>query len=69
MNKIPKFGKILIVDDDEDVLFAARLFLKRHFALVQTVDKIVLVNGLHAGPGRVLKEGDLVFVLPEVDGG
>ncbi len=31
-----KYGKILIVDDDEDVLFAARLFLKQHFALVQT---------------------------------
>ncbi|HSG26882.1 MAG TPA: sigma-54 dependent transcriptional regulator [Candidatus Krumholzibacterium sp.] len=31
-----KTGKILIVDDNEDLLFAARLFLKQHFALVQT---------------------------------
>ena len=28
---MPKSGKILIVDDDEDVLKAARLFLKQHF--------------------------------------
>ena len=29
-------GRILVVDDDEDVLRAARLFLKRHVALVHT---------------------------------
>ncbi len=29
-------GKILIVDDNEDLLKAARMFLKRHFALVDT---------------------------------
>jgi len=31
-----KFGKILVVDDDEDVLQAARLFLKRHLELIHT---------------------------------
>ncbi|MDZ7289246.1 MAG: sigma-54 dependent transcriptional regulator [candidate division KSB1 bacterium] len=31
-----KLGKILVVDDDEDVLLAARLFLKQHVALVHT---------------------------------
>ncbi|MDQ1352681.1 MAG: hypothetical protein QG657_2987, partial [Acidobacteriota bacterium] len=31
-----KFGKILVVDDDEDVLQAARLFLKQHVELVHT---------------------------------
>ncbi len=31
-----KFGKILVVDDDEDVLEAARLFLKQHVELVHT---------------------------------
>lgn len=31
-----KFGKILVVDDDEDVLHAARLFLKQHVELVHT---------------------------------
>ena len=31
-----KFGKILIVDDDEDVLHAACLFLKQHVAQVHT---------------------------------
>jgi DNA-binding NtrC family response regulator len=33
---IKKFGKILIVDDDEDVLQAARLFLKQHVELIHT---------------------------------
>ncbi len=33
---MPKSGKILIVDDDEDVLRAARLFLKRHVLEVVT---------------------------------
>ncbi|MFQ5606146.1 MAG: sigma-54-dependent transcriptional regulator, partial [bacterium] len=32
-----KIGNILVVDDDEDVLLAARLFLKNHFNLVHTV--------------------------------
>ena len=32
----PKQGKILVVDDDVDVLDAAKLYLKRHFALVDT---------------------------------
>lgn len=31
-----KFGKILVVDDDPDVLQAARLLLKRHMELVHT---------------------------------
>ena len=29
-------GNILIVDDNEDLLLAARLFLKQHFSLVHT---------------------------------
>ncbi len=31
-----KTGKILIIDDNEDLLKAARIFLKRHFAQVDT---------------------------------
>lgn len=31
-----KSGKILIVDDNEDLLLAARLFLKKHFAVIHT---------------------------------
>jgi len=31
-----KNGRILIIDDNEDLLFAAKLFLKQHFAVVQT---------------------------------
>lgn len=40
-------GKILVIDDDSDVLLSARLFLKQHFTLVQTeknpfkIDKIL----------------------------
>ena len=34
MSKID--AKILIVDDDQDVLLAARLFLKQHFSIVHT---------------------------------
>ena len=34
-----KYGKILIVDDDEDVLLAASLFLKQHVSLVHTERK------------------------------
>jgi len=33
---IKKTGNILIVDDNEDLLLAARLFLKQHFSLVHT---------------------------------
>ena len=29
-------GKILIIDDNEDLLLAARLFLKKHFAVIST---------------------------------
>jgi len=36
--KINKTGKILIIDDNEDVLQAAKLFLKRHFLQVD-IDK------------------------------
>ncbi len=31
-----KSGKILIIDDNEDLLLAARLFLKKHFAVIHT---------------------------------
>ena len=31
-----KYGRILVVDDDEDVLQAARLFLKQHVSRVRT---------------------------------
>lgn len=31
-----KYGKILVVDDDQDILLAARMLLKKHFLLVST---------------------------------
>jgi DNA-binding NtrC family response regulator len=33
---VRKTGRILVVDDNEDLLLAARLLLKQHFALVHT---------------------------------
>ena len=44
MNK--KFGNILVIDDDEDVLLAARLFLKQHVALVHTEKDPERIPGL-----------------------
>jgi len=44
MSKV--LGKILVIDDDEDVLLAARLFLKQHVALVHTEKKPELISTL-----------------------
>ncbi len=41
-----KFGKVLVIDDDEDVLHAARLFLKQHFVAVHTEKKPEMLPGL-----------------------
>ena len=35
-----KQGKILIVDDNEDLLKAAKMYLKRHFAQVDLEKKL-----------------------------
>ena len=40
MNKQQKMGRILVVDDDKDVLHAAQLFLKQHVYSVQTLSLI-----------------------------
>ena len=31
-----KFGKILAIDDNEDILFSLKLLLKKHFELIHT---------------------------------
>ena len=41
-----KFGKVLVIDDDEDVLHAARLFLKQHFVAVHTEKNPEMLPGL-----------------------
>ena len=33
-----KIGKILAVDDNEDILFALKLLLKPHFEAIQTIN-------------------------------
>ncbi|MFC1476262.1 response regulator, partial [Candidatus Zixiibacteriota bacterium] len=43
-----KTGTILIVDDDEDILQAARLYLKQHFATIHTEKKPKNIPGLLA---------------------
>src|SRR5262245_6092698 len=57
-NRVPdmtRAGRILVVDDDVGVLTAARLLLKRHFAVVQTEsDPAKLPNLLDAGFDVVL---------------
>jgi DNA-binding NtrC family response regulator len=42
----PKQGKILIVDDNEDLLKAAKMFLKRHFAQVDIEKNPEAIPGL-----------------------
>jgi molybdopterin converting factor small subunit len=32
-------------------------------------DKILLVNGVHAREGRVLEEGDVLYIFPPLSGG
>ncbi|MBN2012156.1 sigma-54-dependent Fis family transcriptional regulator [candidate division KSB1 bacterium] len=41
-----KFGKVLIIDDDEDILQAARLLLKKHMAVVHTEKNPVSIPNL-----------------------
>ena len=51
----PSPARILVVDDEEDVLLAARLLLKRHFATVETLrDPAGLPNRVRAGSFDVL---------------
>ncbi|MGH8290433.1 MAG: sigma-54-dependent transcriptional regulator [Steroidobacteraceae bacterium] len=48
-------GRILIVDDQEDILLAARLLLKRHFTAVETLrDPIALPERVRRGEFDVL---------------
>ena len=44
--KRAKTGSLLVVDDDDGVLVAARLFLKQHFATVKTVSDPEAVSAL-----------------------
>lgn len=49
----PGSARILVVDDEEDVLVAARLLLKRHFNSVQTVPRTgLLLADLQLGFGQ-----------------
>ncbi len=52
-----RYGKILVVDDDEDILIAARLLLKQHVALVHTEKNPEII------PSRIKSEGYDVILL------
>src|SRR5450631_3109058 len=61
-------ARILIVDDQEDILLAARLLLKRHFASVQTSrDPSLLPDLVRKGAFDVLLL-DLIFAAGADDG-
>jgi two-component system, NtrC family, response regulator HydG len=48
-------ARILVIDDEEDILLAARLLLKRHFAYVQTLrDPSLLADLVRKGAFEVL---------------
>ena len=56
-SSVKKEGKILIVDDDEDILTAGKLLLKRHFSQISTCnvpENIPLL--LAGGAGGRLKQ-------------
>ena len=53
----PHPGRILVVDDEEDILLAARLLLKRHFTSVETL------SGPTAVPDRVRRNAFDVLLL------
>lgn len=52
-----KYGKILVVDDNEDILFSIRLLLRQH------VEKVVTENDPHAIPALLKKEEFDVILL------
>lgn len=54
---VEKSGKVLVVDDDKDVLLAARLLLKQHVGLVQTEKNPQMI------PALIRKENYDVILL------
>ena len=52
-------AKVLIIDDDRDVLLAAKLFLKQHFTTVHTepdpqnITALCIVTGKQIGRAHV----------------
>lgn len=42
-------GKILIVDDDEDILYSARLLLKQHYSIVRIEKDPIQIPAILAG--------------------
>ena len=53
-------GKILVVDDDKDVLSTARIVLKKHFTEVITLEKPEKIPAL-------IKEGSIDVVLLDMN--
>ncbi|HEV7632238.1 MAG TPA: sigma-54 dependent transcriptional regulator, partial [Steroidobacteraceae bacterium] len=62
-------ARILVVDDDEDILQAARLFLKRHFAIVETLRDPTQLAGLVRQSAFDVLLLDMNFAAGRDDGG
>ncbi len=63
-----KTGKVLIVDDDEDILSAGRLLLKQHLALVETAPNPERIPALFEAETYDVILLDMNFAKGETDG-
>ncbi len=65
--------KYSLTDDDEftfDMEDSASLgVILEALNMPDTVQRVILVNGRHAKPHTILKEGDLVTLFPPMTGG
>ena len=61
-------GKILVIDDDKDILVSMKLFLEEHFSLVQTEsDPELLMNHINKESFDIVLL-DMNFKTGEMDG-
>lgn len=61
-------GKILVVDDNRDVLIATRLLLKQHYTLIHTTDEPAQITQLLSNPGFDVVLLDMNFTRDATSG-
>lgn len=61
-------GRILIIDDEQDILLTARLFLKQHFTIVQTESNPQKLNDLFANEAFDVILLDMNFSIGNTSG-